>query len=210
MKVVTFNCDSKIREGRAQCGLDGDYRGGLTALRNEPGPILAVWHGEFGEGIDAFLSDDSKRYVLLLGESIRPINDHDDLGRRFPNRLRSFQLGRQELWENHPLWKRLALVRFFRAVLLVSTTVPPWTFLSPRSAPEFVISCYLCTLAGIKPESAWETDFQQEVSFWSAEAGRESIISWEDRADAAKLRAFLANVGALAVSSGNRMGDAGV
>jgi len=58
--------------------------------------------------------------------------------------------------------------------------------------PEYVLACYVCALGDVKPLDGWKNGFEREVGYWRAERQKEMELGWQDRADIAKLRAFLA------------------
>jgi hypothetical protein len=198
MRVITVRCEEKLRDGRELCGLSLDYKEGLARLELESGPILAVWHGDYGDGLKRFLQADSQRYVLVVGNGVAEINDHEFPGNECPGHLRSFRLESISSWQEHPAWKREALTRFFNKSRQEGVSVPPWTVLIPPVAPEHVVACYLCCLAGIDPEPAWAKGFEEELSYWITERKVNPVPNWDrDRADKETLRAFLVAVGML-------------
>jgi hypothetical protein len=201
MRVVTFGCNSKFRDGRTECRLGPDRQGTLGDIPVDAEPLLALWHGNYGDGIRDFLSASSVRYVLLVGQGLSEINDQSFPGNLFPGRLRSFSLEDVPHWLDHLPWKRTALTRFFKTVTREGVTVPPWTLLIPPVAPEHVIACYLCSIAALEPEASWAKGFEEEVSYWTRERKVHLALGWnQDRTDKEKLRAFLAAVGARQIS----------
>jgi len=172
------------------------------------GAVLVVWHGDFGDGLRRFLTADAQRHVLVIGEGVVPINDHEPPGREFPGRLRSFKLTAVRSWGEHPAWKRATLTSFFRAVRHEDVTIPPWMLLIPPVAPEHVLACYLCSVAGMQPEPLWVKGFGEEVSYWTTERNVNPILDWDDRTNKEKLKEFLAAVGALQPPLQNWVGNA--
>lgn len=69
-----------------------------------------------------------------------------------------------------------------------------FTLLEPQ-LPEHVLACYVCALGGVPPRDDWKSGFENEVGYWrygKGRDGKDTELRWNDRADLAKLRAFLA------------------
>ena len=187
----------------------------LVSIGTEQRSAVLMWHFWPDDRLKAVLEKSEKYeknvWVLFVGQGPPPKSWLNDIA-NWQSRACLLKYGvpgidpeREEAWEQQRPWIRRRFEEFVAAVDSQVSGPPPWHLLDPPSAPEHVIACYLCAIAGGDPQSSWAEGFEEEVGYWATKRTEHTMVprlDWDtDNADSDKLRAFLRAVGVLESSA---------
>jgi hypothetical protein len=211
MDIFGYNLAVKFGPAKLERLRIANYSPGQTV----PGTALLIWHGRPWDLPDE-LTRNPGLWVLVIGTVPTPEKELSTLGLlgsrvwTLPWGIHSFEAREDRTpWDAQPGWKRILIERFVEQTNSLRDGPPPWNLLAPPRAPEHVLACFLCLIAGTQPDPSWSKGFEEEISYWGAESRAGALLNWdEDSRDREKLYKFLFAVGALASSSEAKVTDA--